>query len=652
MPSIRWYLQRVRAMRPMEIPWRAWRMLRSRAEVARHWPDTQTIDLSQIWSGLCDADSLRRLNPAYPLCPTRNELDAWPLEWRERCLADADAGLAHLADFFHLKGRELGESIDWHRDYASGLRVDVSYSAQLDYRDVTCVGDVKIIWELARMQHLTRLAQAWQWTGDARYAREIVAQITAWIVDNPWMMGINWTSPMECSLRLITWTWAFHLIRDWEGLSDDFVRLLVASIHQHLYTVDRSYSLFSSANNHLIAEASGAYVAAVYWHGLKGSKRWARRARCHLLRECVRQNSSDGVNEEQTFAYQFFVWDLLVLPALYARALAEDFPPSYWHRIERMAEFMAWASDGEGNTPNIGDQDDGVAIHLGGDHNKPLSNMLAVAAGIFGRGDFLSRAGGQVTEQAAWLLPGPFPKPVVGEWTSHAFPEGGYCVVRSNTEAVREFFLLFDVGPNGDAVTGVHGHADALSVILHLGGQPFFVDPGTFSYQDTPLRHYFRATAQHNTLCFGEEDQSEYLNRFMWGRRAEVELEEAQLGKTKGVVAGRVKWWTGATHQRRLAYDLSESSLSLLDKWDGDTVPVLNFTIAPEIRVELLDDRTVGLVGTHATLRIECGQGRFKLQNMAFSRRCYEQVSTHRLRLELAGKQGVANTRMAWQWSQ
>jgi hypothetical protein len=592
-----------------------------------------------------------RLNPAFPVCPVTEQLATWPPEWRAACLTDADAALAHRADFFMLRGRELGESIDWHCDYASGLHVELVYSAFLDYRDARRVGDVKVIWEVGRMGQLPRLGQAWRWTRDDRYAREIVGQIKSWIESNPWMRGIHWTSPMECALRLIAWTWSFHLIRDWDGLQDDFCRLLVASIHQHLVFIDRSYSLFSSANNHLIAEASGVYVAAAYWRGLKGSARWVRRARAHLLRECLRQNTGDGVNHEQSFAYQIFVWDLLVLPALFARASGDDFPPPYWDRVERMAEFMAWASDGEGNTPNIGDEDEGVAIRLGGDRDKPVRNMLALAAALFGRGEFLSRAGPYAQERASWLVPQQLPEPIDQAWASQSFPEGGYQVIRSATEVKREFFLVFDVGPNGDRVTGVHGHADALSIVLHLGGQPFLADPGTFSYQDVPSRRYFRSTLRHNTLCFGEDDQSEYLNRFLWGRRAEVELHEANLGREEGLVAGRVRWWTGATHQRRIAYDLGASTLSLMDQWNGYRAPTLNFTLAPQIGIALLTDRSVRLVGAHASLLLESTLGRFEVQKMAFSRRCYEQEMTCALRLQLPGMRGEATTTLTWQWA-
>lgn len=653
MPGIKWYFQRLRAMGPGEIPWRVWRVGRARAGVWRRWPTAAAVESDKVWSGPCTAAALRRRATPFPDGPAAGDLAHWPLNWREGCLYEAGRLLDHRFRFFMLEDQPFGERIDWQCDYASGKRVPLHYAGRLDYRDAGRVGDVKVIWELSRMQHLTRLAQAWRWSGDACFPREIVGQISDWIDRNPWMMGINWTSPMECALRLLSWTWAFHLIRDWEELDDAFCRLLVASVHQHLRTIDSTYSLFSSANNHLIAEASGAYVAASYWSGLKGAARWRRRARTHLLRECPRQNTVDGVNEEHTFPYQVFVWELLVLPALAGRAQGDCFPPEYWSRLERMAEFMAWVTDSAGNTANVGDQDDGKTLNLGGDADKRVASLLALAGRLFRRDDFVGWGGAQFDEKTAWLT-GTLSAstgasvPLRG---SRSFPDGGYHVLRSIRSGADEVFLLFDVAPNGDAVTGVHGHADALSVLLHLGGEPFLDDPGTFSYQDTPLRHFFRATAQHNTLCFGDDDQSEYLNRFLWGRRAQVALLDATLGATGGVIAGRVDWWTGACHERRVEFEDSMAQARLFDRWRGTHPARLNFTVAPGITVTATGDKECRLVGQRAILDLHWDIGRVELLTMPFSRRCYQQGTTQRILVHLPGEEGAVVTRLSWNWS-
>ena len=47
--------------------------------------------------------------------------------------------------------------------------------------------------------------------------------------------------------------------------------------------------------------------------------------------------------------------------------------------------------------------------------------------------------------------------------------------------------LVFDAGPLGYLGIAAHGHADALSVLLSVAGQPVLVDPGTYSYLANPV---------------------------------------------------------------------------------------------------------------------------------------------------------------------
>ena len=71
------------------------------------------------------------------------------------------------------------------------------------------------------------------------------------------------------------------------------------------------------------------------------------------------------------------------------------------------------------------------------------------------------------------------------ETVSQQFPDGGYTVLRSG-EGAEEQLLLLDHGPLGYLSIAAHGHADALSLVMHLGGRPVLVDPGTFTYHEQP----------------------------------------------------------------------------------------------------------------------------------------------------------------------
>jgi Heparinase II/III-like protein len=69
--------------------------------------------------------------------------------------------------------------------------------------------------------------------------------------------------------------------------------------------------------------------------------------------------------------------------------------------------------------------------------------------------------------------------------------------------------LIFDCGALGD---GGHGHYDMLNVEIAGGGKSLVIDPGRYTYSEHPpnLRHWFKGTAAHNTVCVDGLDQVAY----------------------------------------------------------------------------------------------------------------------------------------------
>ena len=87
-------------------------------------------------------------------------------------------------------------------------------------------------------------------------------------------------------------------------------------------------------------------------------------------------------------------------------------------------------------------------------------------------------------------------------------------------------YLILDCGPLGD---GGHGHYDALSVEAWAGDHALVMDPGRFTYAEGEpnLRHWFRGTAAHNTVCVDGADQTPYAR----GRSSLPSAEARLLGE-------------------------------------------------------------------------------------------------------------------------
>ena len=109
---------------------------------------------------------------------------------------------------------------DWFRDPVTGRRSEPDrYAFRINHRSEEQVGNVKQVWEISRLQHLTLLASAWYVSQDERYAQRIADQLRSWWRENPFLSGVHWTSGIEAGVRLISLAWIRRLLDGWAGVS-------------------------------------------------------------------------------------------------------------------------------------------------------------------------------------------------------------------------------------------------------------------------------------------------------------------------------------------------------------------------------------------------------------------------------------------------
>ena len=117
------------------------------------------------------------------------------------------------------------ERPDWFYDPVTGRRsAPEAYAFSLDQRDESAVGNIKQVWEVNRLQHLTLLAVAWYLTGQDAYAERVAEQLRSWWRENPFLSGINWTSGIELGVRLVNFAWIRRLLDGWPRVADLFER--------------------------------------------------------------------------------------------------------------------------------------------------------------------------------------------------------------------------------------------------------------------------------------------------------------------------------------------------------------------------------------------------------------------------------------------
>jgi hypothetical protein len=527
---LNWYVRRLRAMSPAEIGWRL-------HAVARNAIDRLRFPLIRRSAERCAwRDEFTPDEPGFRVCDL--PVGAWSGaaaesaegRWRDSLLAIASDAAAGRLSFFDRRCAALGYPIDWNRDVKSGMRAPLRFAPSLDYRDTRVVGDCKFVWEPNRHHHLVVLGRAYRASGQERFATAVVAQIEQWLDACPFGLGMNWRSGLELGVRLINWVWALDLVQPSGKPAGALLDRILRSVELHVWEIRRKYSRGSSANNHVIGEAAGVYVAASYFCGLPARESIRAEARQILCEEFLRQSDQDGGSREQAFGYQIFVLGLVLAAVTAARATGDEFPPEFYARLEKFLGFLNEMSPNGRPLALYGDADDGYVLDLNG-RPREVATLLNWGAVVM---DLGSERSGPTDELATWL-PKAAKSPrgravaqraVQSARCSRHFPQTGLAVLTyQNPASPFDTTVLFDCGPLGYGAIAAHGHADALSVVLRAFGEDVLIDPGTFDYFTYPgWRKYFRSTRAHNTLEVDGLDQSEMLGPFLWGRRAETRL--------------------------------------------------------------------------------------------------------------------------------
>jgi hypothetical protein len=495
-------------------------------------------------------------------------------EERERLLADADSICAGLVVLFAEKRYDVGMPPSWNRDPETGVTGPSIYAGDINVSDRDQVGDIKHIWELNRHLHLVRLAQAWSMTRDTAWLHALHHQLRSWLDQCPPLTGPNWTSPLELGIRLINWGLVWQLIGGessglFEGSDGQRLRAdWLDSIHAHCSTIARHLSRHSSANNHLIGELAGLYVAASIWPCWKASGAWLEQARRELETEAQSQFSRDGVNREQAFAYHVFSSEFLFVAGLVGQACGHPFSRAYWTSLQRALRFLRSVRDVGGNVPMVGDADDGIVFRLDPPGGDRAGQLLAL-------GDAVLRRIEPQHVGVRWLLhalPGKRPEADPHESdTGWAFPDGGYLLFGSHFGERDEIKGMVDCGPLGYLGIAAHAHADALALTLSVGGEECLVDPGTYSYwQEHKWRDYFRGTSAHNTVRIDGVDQSVSGGRFMWLKKARAAIERMPQSPHefdfRGSHDGYERLPDPVRHMRSVRFDAASSTLTVRDE--------------------------------------------------------------------------------------
>lgn len=580
-----WYARRLGRMSPAEIAWR----VREQA-IRRAWSRRQ-IRPGRVPPAPLRTAAERRFTAVLPPDTARRV----PEHARTAILTAADRLLKGEWEMLGVVRTDM-EQPDWFYDPVTGRRSAPGQNAfSLNHRDEEQVGNVKQVWEINRLQHLTVLAAAWFLSHEDAYAQRAAEQLRFWWVENPFLSGVNWTSGIEIGIRLINFAWIRRLLEGWPGVAALFEGsdLALNQIRWHQQYLAAFESRGSSANNHVIAEAAGQLAASCAFPWFAESSRWRARSARLLERELAHNTFASGINRELASDYHGFVLELGLFATVEAAAAGTPVSDTTWQLLCAMADAMAALVDERVQPPRQGDSDEGRVVLIDAPVHNRWPALLALGEAAFGRLDWWP---GAVVPDAGSVLSGALlggrrqVKRRSEQRPSH-FRDAGITILRTPGGVTPEIWCRCDGGPHGFLSLAAHAHADALSVEVRHAGVDILTDPGTYCYHGEPeWRAYFRSTIAHNTMEIAERSQSVDGGPFMWLRHARSrEIEASDLTWT-AEHDGYASLRPPARHRRSVRLDAEAACVEITDVVIGGGHDVrLAFHLGPQVDAELAD---------------------------------------------------------------
>ena len=605
-----WYWRRLRRMSPSEVVGRTRDAMVRR--IWRHWRLSGNLEAVRV-----PLRGSRFTGIFPPIEPAK-----LPQVARDNLLDAAEDLLNGRWLVFGCPHPGLGAHPDWFVDAHSGRSAPKDdYAFDILYRNEDRIGNIKYIWEPSRHHHLTVLAAAYAVSGDERYARRVADHLQSWWRENPFLAGPHWISGIEIGIRLISWVWIRRLLHGWTGaatLFEENAQFLDQLFH-HQRWLAMLPSRGSSANNHLIAEAAGQYVAASAFPVFKESRTWQSRSAAILQREVVAQTFSSGLNRELATEYQGLVLELFLVAALEGELTGPTLGPAVWERIRAMMDALASILDVTGKPPRQGDGDDASGLLFDSPECNRWKALLSTGKILFGSLSWWPVDSEGDLRTYIWTrginVP-PLPQTRPSE-RPDILADAGHVYLRKRT-AEQEIWCRCDHGPHGFLTIAAHAHADALSIELRMNGIDVFADPGTYCYHgEQEWRKYFRSTAGHNTLELLLQDQSVSGGPFLWTSHAQSKLikvsgldESSPHATWQAEHSGYVERG-GPIHKRTVLLDRENLIVKITDQIDDSRInPVparLAFHLGPSVECDL--------AANFAKLSWRGGGGRLELPN-------------------------------------
>jgi Heparinase II/III-like protein/Heparinase II/III N-terminus len=461
---------------------------------------------------------------------------------------------------------------NWHANPLTGKRINRPERHWWEIPDFDPdVGDIKLIWELSRMDWVLAFAQRAR-NGDEQALTRLNLWLADWCTHNPPYRGPNWKCGQEASIRVMHLAMAAIIL----GQTQEPAQALRDLVRVHLLRIAPTvrYAM-AQDNNHGTSEAAALFIGGSWLAALgdaDGSKwqisgrRWLEDRATHLI-------GADGSFSQYSLNYHRVVLDTFCMAEVWRLHMAVPAFSAGWRRqadsATRWLYHMINPVNGDG--PNLGANDGARLLQLTNTAYRDYRPSVQLATHLF--------AG-----KSAYAQDGPWNHPLhwlglevqrdlVAPPATFVADDGGFAMLRHGSSMVMLRYPRFRFRPS---------QADALHLDLWLGGENLMRDGGSYSY-NTEARWlaYFGGTESHNTVQFDDRDQMPRISRFLFGDWLKTTFLEPICVDTQGThFSVGYRDSHRASHRRRVS--LTDSALTVIDDVAGFAKKaVLRWRVAP-----------------------------------------------------------------------
>jgi hypothetical protein len=298
----------------------------------------------------------------------------------------------------------------------------------------------------------------------------------------------------------------------------------------HLADMAEALEWLRGGGNWETQRATALFNFAVKYPELKKSRAWMEQGWSTAQENLMETVHPDGPLRESSLNYHNLCMGRFAGMIEKARSLGMAVPPAFEERVERMYDFVMFATLPDGSLPIWGDTNPSFG-----------SGLLARGADLFK----------PRREDLRWVATGGKEGTPPVE-TSKFFPHGGYAVMRDRWGPEGHVLALHNGRFSG------HGHHDNLSIVVSAFGKNILIDPGIYTY-GTPQAAELTRTRSHNTITVDGRDclNADGVNAFATGPGMDV---------FDGTNAG-YDGLEGVKHRRRIVFVKGDEALKLPAYW-------------------------------------------------------------------------------------